>query len=107
MLAVVQEVTGEATSDVIFRWATLLTVQGVILAGIIAGYFSTRHKVAEVKTLAEPTGNGHAKRMENGLKEIKEYLDRVEHKVDTHIQDHASSSLRDNHDRVLQARRNR
>lgn len=99
IFAVLQLVTDAApqvaTEGAIFRWATLLTVQGVMFAGIIAGYFSTRHKVAEVKTLAEPTGNGHAKRVEDGLKELKQYLERVETKVDTHIQDHARSSLKD------------
>ncbi len=96
--AVVQEVTDAATGDVIFRWATLLTVQGVMFAGMIFNHFSTRSKVKEVKTLAEPTGNGFAKRTEESLKEIKDYLIHVNDKVDTHIMDHARVSLRKEHE---------
>lgn len=102
MLALIQEITGGAKSDVLFRWATLLTGQGVLLAGIIFGYFATRTKVKEVSDqattaaeLAKPTGNGYAKRTEEALSEIKASLVRVESKVDTHIQDHAHSSFKD------------
>jgi len=107
MMAIVEGVVGDGHADVIFRWASLMIVQGVIFAGMAFGYFSTRSKVREVKTLSEPTGNGHAKRVEDALSELKTSVGRVENKIDTHVMDHASSSLKDNHDRVLQARRSR
>ena len=101
MFSVAQEVAGNAPEDVIFRWATLLTVQGVMFAGIIFGYFSTRNKVRDVSDqatlaaeLARPTGNGYAGRSEAALADIKATVIRVEQKVDAHLQDHSSVSLR-------------
>lgn len=93
--------------DAIFRWASLLVVQGVMAIGMVLGYLGTRKKVDDVKDqasdakvqatlaaeLAAPTGNGYAGRTEDALREIKDAIVRVEQKVDTHIQDHARSSF--------------
>jgi len=103
MMAVIQDATGNAEPDVIFRWAVLLIGQGVVLVGLILGYFSMRGKqkdTNEQATLAaefsKPTGNGYADDTRASLSEIKATLIRVEGKVDTHIQDHSAVSLRKN-----------
>jgi gas vesicle protein len=81
---------------VLFRWVALLATQGVLFAGVLFTWLSSRRQVGDVKDLAAPTGNGFAKEMKEAVKEIKETVTRVENKVDTHIQDHARSSFRDN-----------
>lgn len=100
MLAVIQELAGGAKSDVLYRWATLLVGQFVILGVAYLGYRSVAGRVDGVKdqatlaaSLAEPTGNGFAKDMRDSMKFLSEAIIRVETKVDTHIQDHARSSL--------------
>jgi hypothetical protein len=89
-----------APNDTVFRWAALIIGQIVIFTGLLLSYFSTRKGVSNVSdqatlaaTLAAPTGNGFAKDVKDALAEIKASVSRVEHKVDTHIQDHARVSL--------------
>lgn len=108
-LALAQEIAGSAKSDVLYRWATLLVGQFVILGVAYLGYRSVTGKVEGVKDqatlaakLAEPTGNGFAKSTADSLKFLSEAIIRVEDKVirvedkfDMHMQDHVRSSLKE------------
>lgn len=100
---------GGAQSDVLYRWATLLLVQGGFWFTAWLGYKGIKAKLEDAKQTAaiaaegvKPISNGFAKGTKDSLAEIKELIcevrkdtRRIEDKVDTHIQDHARSSLKD------------
>lgn len=103
---------GGAQSDVLYRWATLLLVQGGIWFTAWIGYKSIRAKLEDAKEVAavaaegvKPISNGFAKGTKDSLNEIKALIHevrqdtrRIEDKVDHHIQDHAQASLKKDKD---------
>ena len=69
---------------------------GAVAASYVKGRFErqeTNAKVEEVRTLAEPTGNGYANRTTSALERIERKVDGLGRDVLHHLQDHSRSDL--------------
>jgi len=64
------------------------------LAGIWLSGRRTRARVAEVRALAEPTGNGFARDVRQALTRIEAELQQVRTDMTQHLRDHATPSSR-------------
>lgn len=105
----VEWLIGGAQSDVLYRWATLLLVQGGFWFTAWLGYKGITAKLKDAREVAaiaaegiKPISNGFAKGTKDSLQEIKELIcevrkdnRRIEDKVDSHISDHARQSFKD------------
>lgn len=82
---------------------TWLANLGAIAAALVAAHQSweSKKEARKAKELSEPTGNGFAQRvlvdlsgLKDNLEDIKEQIVHVDDKIDTHIHDHVTDSMR-------------